>query len=123
MRVRRGGDSGIADPGASVNLPLERSSGRNYSENLDFAPRATDWCKDGTPDQWVTCKFVLGEINDRPDVVTDRRNGLVGAAPANRCWPSMCVLHGGFFAPPRPPVYRRDEMALTEKRQPTLRDR
>jgi hypothetical protein len=32
-------------------------------------------------------------------------------------------LHGGFFAPPRPPVYRRDEMALTEKRQPTLRDR
>jgi hypothetical protein len=34
----------------------------------------------------------------------------------------MCVLNGGFLAPPRPPVYRRDEMALTEKRQPTLQE-
>ena len=24
----------------------------------------------------------------------------------------MCVLNGGFLAPPRPPVYRRDETAI-----------
>jgi hypothetical protein len=63
MRVRRGGDSGIAVSVASVYLPLERSSGRKYSENLDFGPGPTALVENKTPDQRVTRKFVTRRIN------------------------------------------------------------
>jgi hypothetical protein len=43
-------------PEASVNPPLERSSGRKYSENLDFWTRTDRFgVKNKTPDQVVTC--------------------------------------------------------------------